>query len=292
VLICTLGVADFVMLLSKKIDGKLPSLFGTLPRCPYTIEPVPENQAPSEAAGFYIGSDAAVCRERERERARESSARNLVYSHEGTIEQCTRPGAFFVNTYDLPSRPRYGMYSLTLHEAMPGHHLQTALQAELPNLPLFRVYGDWTAFSEGWGLYSESLGVDMGIYDSDAANFGRLDDEMLRACRLVVDTGIHMFNWTKTQSVEFILSNSALSELEVVSEVERYIGWPGQALAYKSGQLKISSLKSLARKQLGSRFDIRQFHDVVLGNGAIPLEILDQQVLAWVQASTPSTNKA
>jgi len=198
--------------------------------------------------------------------------------------QCSHPGVYYINTYDLPSRPIYGIYSLSLHESVPGHHLQIALQAELQDFPAFRVNGDWTAFIEGWALYAESLGESMGLYTDPSVDFGRLDDEMLRAGRLVVDTGIHALGWTRQQAIDLLVNNTALSVLEITSEVDRYISWPGQALAYKSGQMKILDLKRRSMSALGDFYDERDFHDVVLGQGSLPLQILDTNVQHWIDS--------
>ena len=245
----------------KDVEGLLPTYFGKLPRCPFRVFEAPAAQAPSEPSGFYIQPDPS----------------------------CSHPGTYYINTYDLPSRPIYGIPSLSLHESVPGHHLQIAIQAELEGFPAFRVNGDWTAFIEGWALYAESLGEDMGLYTNPHINFGRLDDEMLRAGRLVVDTGIHALNWTRQQAIDLLVDNSALSVLEVTSEVDRYISWPGQALAYKSGQMKILDLKRQAKSALGVSYDERAFHDVVLGEGSIPLQILDASVQKWIKSVKAST---
>jgi uncharacterized protein (DUF885 family) len=172
--------------------------------------------------------------------------------------------------------------SLSLHEAVPGHHLQIALQQELEDLPKFRKYSGFTAFVEGWGLYAERLGLDVDFYDDPYDNFGRLTMEAWRACRLVVDTGIHDLGWTRDQAIEFMRANSAMPMHDIRSEVDRYIGWPGQALAYKTGEMKISELRAEAEKELGGKFDLRAFHDVVLGSGSIPLGVLEQNVRAWI----------
>jgi uncharacterized protein (DUF885 family) len=236
------------------MDGKLPSLFRTLPRLPYGIAPVPAHLAPKYTGGRYIGAPIGS----------------------------TQPGYYWVNTYALKSRPLYTLPALTLHEAVPGHHLQIALAQELDDLPAFRRFGYVNAFGEGWGLYSEWLGIEAGIYTDPYSRFGRLTYEMWRACRLVVDTGIHAMGWTRQQAMDYLASNTALSLHEVRTETDRYISWPGQALAYKMGELKIRELRLTAEQTLGERFDVREFHDVVLRNGTVPLHILEEQVQHYI----------
>ena len=194
----------------------------------------------------------------------------------------SQPGIYWVNTYELKSRPFYNLNALTLHEAVPGHHLQSALSRELGDLPEFRRFSYISAFGEGWGLYSEWLGLEMGIYDDPYSNFGRLTYEMWRACRLVVDTGVHSMNWTRRQAIDYLATRTALPLHEVETEVDRYISWPGQALSYKLGELKIKELRRKAEKDLGSSFDVRAFHDVVLGSGAVPLNVLEANVDRWI----------
>jgi uncharacterized protein (DUF885 family) len=240
--------------IAKRIDGKLPSEFKTLPRLPYTVEPVPSDIAPKYTSGRYVGAP----------------------------QGSTQPGIYWVNTYKLESRPLYNLESLTLHEAVPGHHLQIALSRELGNLPNFRRFSYISAFGEGWGLYSEWLGLEMGFYTDPYSNFGRLTYEMWRACRLVVDTGIHSMGWTRQQAIDYMATRTALPLHEVETEVDRYISWPGQALAYKLGELKIKELRRRAEKALGTRFNVREFHDVVLGSGAVPLSVLESNVNAWI----------
>ena len=240
--------------LAKKMDAQLPSLFKTLPRLPYGVAPVPDSIAPKYTGGRYIPAPAGS----------------------------TEPGYYWVNTYDLPSRPLYTLESLTLHEAVPGHHLQGALSAEREDLLPFRRYSYISAFGEGWGLYSEWLGLEAGFYTDPYSNFGRLTYEMWRACRLVVDTGLHDMNWTREQAMEFLVSNTALSLHEVRTETDRYIAWPGQALSYKIGELKIKELRRRAEKALGMEFDVREFHDVVLLNGSVPLPVLERLVDEYI----------
>jgi uncharacterized protein (DUF885 family) len=241
--------------IAKRMDGKLPALFGRLPRQPYTVEPVPAHLAPKYTAGRYV---------------------------EAPMDG-TRPGTYWVNTHALPSRPLYALEALTLHEAVPGHHLQIALQHELQGLPAFRRASGVGAFVEGWALYAERLGLEAGFYADPYSDFGRLTYEMWRACRLVVDTGLHSMGWTRQQAIDFLAANTALSLHEVETEIDRYISWPGQALAYKMGELKIRELRALAERELGDRFDVRAFHDAVLANGAVPLTVLDTHVRAWVK---------
>ena len=238
----------------KRMDGQLPTLFGRLPRMPYGIRRVPDYIAPQTMFAYY----------------------------QGPTGDGSRAGFFYINTYKLPSRPLYMLEALSLHEAVPGHHLQIALQTELADLPDFRKYTGFTAYIEGWALYAEPLGLEAGFYKDPYSNFGRLTMEIWRACRLVVDTGIHHQGWSREQAVEYMRANSAMSMQEVRSEVDRYIGWPGQALAYKIGQLKISELRTEAEAELGEKFDIRGFHDVVLGGGAVPLRTLESNVHKWI----------
>jgi uncharacterized protein (DUF885 family) len=243
--------------IAKRMDGKLPSLFGRLPRLPYGVEPVPAHLAPKYTGGRYVPAPVGG----------------------------TRAGTYWVNTYALESRPLYVLEALTLHEAVPGHHLQIALQQEMQGVPPFRRAAGVGAFVEGWGLYSERLGLEAGFYQDPYSNFGRLTYEMWRACRLVVDTGLHALGWSREKAMDFMAANTALSLHEVRTETDRYISWPGQALAYKMGELKIRELRRLAEKELGPRFDVRAFHDAVLANGPVPLPVLEEQIRAWIAAS-------
>ena len=193
-----------------------------------------------------------------------------------------RPGYMFANTYKLEARPKWEMETLTLHEAVPGHHVQIAIAQELQGLPEFRKVVSYTAFVEGWALYAESLGDDMGFYKDPYSKFGQLTYDMWRAVRLVVDTGLHSMNWTRDQAIAYFRANTAKTDQDIAVEVDRYIVWPGQALAYKTGQLKIRELRAEAERRLGARFDVRQFHDVVLGQGAVPLGVLEEQVRSWI----------
>jgi prolyl oligopeptidase len=196
----------------------------------------------------------------------------------------SRPGWYYVNLYRPEMRPKYEIEVLTVHEAVPGHHLQIALAQELTGLPEFRKYSGFTAFVEGWGLYSETLGDELGLYQDPYSKFGALTYEMWRAVRLVVDTGMHAKGWTRQQAIDFFMDNAAKTELDIVNEIDRYIGNPGQALAYKIGQLKISELRAEAEERLGDAFDIRAFHDHLLGAGALPLDVLEQRMDAWLAA--------
>lgn len=247
-------------LVLKKMDGKLPELFKTLPRLPYGIREVPSYLAPRTATAYYSrgASDG------------------------------TRAGYYAVNTHNLNSRPLYEIEALSFHEAVPGHHLQIALQQELENLPVFRTSSGVTAFTEGWALYSERLGLEVGFYEDPYSNFGRLSYEMWRALRLVVDTGIHSMGWERQQSIDYMAQNSALSLHNIQSEVDRYIFWPGQALAYKMGEIKIRELREVSELELGEEFDIREFHDVVLLSGSVPLYVLEENVNRYVDEKAES----
>jgi len=239
--------------IAKKMDGKLVELFSILPRMPYDIRPIPLDIAEGTTTAYY-SQPAADGR---------------------------RAGTYWLNTTRLSTRPLYELEALTLHEAVPGHHLQIALQQEL-DLPNFRRFGGFTAFTEGWGLYSERLGLEVGFYDTPETNFGRLSYEMWRACRLVVDTGIHAKGWTRQEAIDFMLENTGLSQNNIEREVDRYITWPGQALAYKIGELKIRELRAKAEDELGEDLDLRAFHDAVLRNGALPLSVLEEVIDAWI----------
>jgi len=240
--------------IAKRMDAKLPSLFKHLPRLPYGVQAVPASIAPTYTTGRYVSAPKGS----------------------------TQPGYYWVNTHALDKRPLYVLESLTLHEAVPGHHLQIALNNEQENLPLFRQYSYISAFGEGWGLYSEWLGIEAGFYQDPYSNFGRLTYEMWRAVRLVVDTGIHAKGWTRQQARDYLSSNTALSLHNVNTEIDRYISWPGQALSYKMGEIKIKQLRQRAEKILGDKFDVRDFHDAVLGQGSVPLEILEDQIEQYI----------
>lgn len=243
--------------LAKKMDGQLPALFGRLPRQPYGVEPVPDYLAPKFTGGRYVPAPI----------------------------DSTRAGTYWVNTYDLDSRPLYVLEALTLHEAVPGHHLQGALAQELEDLPAFRQQLYISAFGEGWGLYSERLGLEAGFYEDPFSNFGRLTYEMWRACRLVVDTGIHAMGWSRERALDYLGSNTALSLHEVRTEIDRYISWPGQALSYKIGEMKIRELREQAESELGAKFDLRAFHDVLLSQGAVPLPVLERAIGEWIDSA-------
>ncbi|MEE8138740.1 MAG: DUF885 domain-containing protein [Thermoanaerobaculia bacterium] len=242
--------------IGKRADAALLKLFGLLPRLPYGVVPVPAYAEKSQTTAYY---------------------------EPGAVE-AGRPGQFFANTYDLASRPKWEMEALTLHEAVPGHHLQIGLAQELEDLPWFRRFGGETAFVEGWGLYSESLGEEMGFYQDPYSKFGQLTYEMWRAIRLVVDTGMHALGWSRQQAIDYFRENTGKAEHDIVVEVDRYIVWPGQALAYKIGELKIKELKAMAKRELGEKFDIRAFHDELLGSGALPLSVLETRIKEWVVA--------
>ena len=240
--------------ISKRIDPELVKLFGKLPRLPYGVIPIPSYAEKSQTTAYY---DA------------------------GSLE-AGRPGYFYANTYDLKSRPKWEMEALTAHEAVPGHHLQISIAQELEGVPEWRRYAGYTAFSEGWGLYAESLGPELGLYKDPYSKFGQLTYEMWRAVRLVVDTGMHAKGWTRQQAIDYFKANAGKAEHDIEVEVDRYIVWPGQALAYKIGELKIKELRAHAEKELGPKFDVRAFHDRVLGTGALPLDLLEENVKAWV----------
>ena len=239
---------------AKKIDGRLPQLFGKLPRQPYGVAPVPENIAPFYTAGRYVGAP--------------------LTAHEG--------GYYWVNTYALESRTLYTLPSLTLHEAMPGHHLQIALAMEQGEQPDFRRNDYISAYGEGWALYAEKLGIAMNIYETPYQDFGRLTYEMWRACRLVIDTGIHAKGWSRQQALDYLSENTALSIHEITTEIDRYISWPAQALSYKLGEYTIWQLRHEAETRLGADFDLRAFHDFILALGSVPLEVLKDEVHRWI----------
>jgi uncharacterized protein (DUF885 family) len=243
--------------IAKRADGKLPRLFGKLPRHPYTVEPVPPHMAPKYTSARYVPPPY------------------------GGVE----PGIYWVNIYQPETRPLYNLTALTLHEAVPGHHLQGSLARELEHLPPFRRFDYIDAFGEGWGLYAEWLGIEMGMYDDPWSDFGRLGYEMWRACRLVVDTGIHALGWTREQAIDYMAARTSLPLHEVGTEIDRYISWPGQALAYKMGEIELRKQRRRAETELGPRFDVRAFHDAVLSYGGVTLPILQQIVDDYIAAA-------
>jgi uncharacterized protein (DUF885 family) len=239
---------------ARGIEPELPKLFGRLPKTTFGIRPIPAATAPTTTTAYYQPP-----------------------SLDGS-----RPGNFYVNLYKPETRPMWEIEALTAHEAVPGHHLQVALSYELTGLPAFRRNADQTAFQEGWALYSERLGYDLGLYKDDISKMGQLNYDMWRAVRLVVDTGMHAFKWSRDQAIYYFRQNTGKSELDIANEVDRYISWPGQALAYKIGQLRIQALRAEAEKALGERFDVRAFHDKLLGMGPLPLAVLEVEMRAWI----------
>ena len=243
--------------LKTRIDAALPKLFSVFPKADYEVREVEAFRAESAAGAYYQQPSA----------------------------DGSRPGVFYVNTFNLKAQPKFGMETLSLHEASPGHHFQVTIQQELEGLPRFRRFGgDYTAYVEGWALYAEYLGKELGLFTDPYQWFGRLNDEQLRAMRLVVDTGLHAKGWTREQAIKFMLDNSTLAESDVVSEVERYIAWPGQALGYKVGDLRIQGLRRKAEQALGAKFDVRDFHREVLSDGAVPMDVLEAKVERWIAA--------
>ena len=239
---------------ARGIEPQLPKLFGRLPKTPFGIRAIPAATAPTTTTAYYQPP-----------------------SLDGS-----RPGNYYVNLYRPETRPIWEIEALTAHESVPGHHLQIALSYELTGLPKFRRNADYTAFVEGWALYSEKLGYDLGLYKDDFSKIGQLNYDMWRAVRLVVDTGMHAFKWSRDQAIYYFKQNTGKSDLDITNEIDRYISWPGQALAYKVGQLRIQALRAEAEKALGDRFDVRAFHDKLLGSGALPLSVLEVEMRAWI----------
>ena len=242
--------------LAKRIDPELTRVFGVLPRAPYGVVPIPANLAPDTTTAYY---------------------------NEGSADG-RRPGSFYVNLYKPETRLIWEMVPLTLHESVPGHHLQLSLAKELPEQPMFRRLAGFTAFVEGWGLYAEQLGYDMGLYADPYDRMGQKTYEMWRAVRLVVDTGMHAQGWTRQRAIDYFKANAPKSDLDITNEIDRYIATPGQALGYKTGQMKISELRARAQARLGERFDLRAFHDELLGAGALPLTVLEKRMDTWLEA--------
>nr|WP_010131698.1 DUF885 domain-containing protein [Microbulbifer agarilyticus] len=250
--------------IAKRIDGEIPALFRTLPRLPYGIKRIPEYSEKSQTTAYY---------------------------QPGSMET-GRAGVFFANTYNLKSRPIWEMEALTVHEAVPGHHLQIALAQEQQDIHPLRCTKMYTGYVEGWGLYSESLGYDLGLYQDPYSEFGALTYDMWRAVRLVVDTGMHQLGWSRDEAIRYFMDNSAKPEHDVVVEIDRYLVWPGQALAYKVGQMKILEIRARSEEALGSNFDIRQFHDALLGAGALPLNVLETRMNRWIESQGGSLSQA
>ncbi|PKH53654.1 DUF885 domain-containing protein [Shewanella sp. Choline-02u-19] len=248
------GLIDGYMQLKDKINAVLPKYFNIMPKADYIVKPV--------------------------ESFREQSAAGASY--ESPAVDGSRPGVFYVNTYNLKAQPKWGMTTLSLHEAAPGHHFQISIKQELTGVPEFQRFGNYTAFEEGWALYAENLGIEMGLFTDPYQYFGKLSDEMLRAMRLVVDTGLHAKGWTREQAIQYMKDNSPMAESDIIAEVERYMAIPGQALSYKIGQLKILSLRAQAEKALGDKFDLRAFHDQILTSGSLPMEVMELKINDWI----------
>ncbi|TMP71187.1 DUF885 domain-containing protein [Pseudoalteromonas sp. S1609] len=239
-----------------KIDARLPKLFNIEPKAPYVVKAVEAYRAQSAAGASYAGP----------------------------APDGSRPGIFYINTYNLKAQPKFLLETLSIHEAAPGHHFQIALQQEVQSLPDFRKFGGYTVFAEGWALYAESLGKELGLFTDPYMWYGRLSDEQLRAMRLVLDTGFHAKGWTRQQGIDYMLANSSMAKSDVIAEVERYIAWPGQALSYKLGEFKIKELRNYAHQQLGEQFDIKAFHTQILIDGALPMPILEKKIKRWVKS--------
>ena len=242
----------------KKIDARLPLLFNIAPKAPYVVKAVEAYRAQSAAGASYASP----------------------------APDGSRPGIFYINTYNLKAQPKFLLETLSIHEAAPGHHFQIALQQEIDGLPDFRKFGGYTVFAEGWALYAESLGKELGLFTDPYMWYGRLSDEQLRAMRLVLDTGFHAKGWTRQQGIDYMLANSSMAKSDVIAEVERYIAWPGQALSYKLGQFKIQELRDFSKKELGNKFDIKAFHTQILIDGALPMPILEEKIKRWVKSQS------
>ncbi|QYJ77683.1 DUF885 domain-containing protein [Shewanella acanthi] len=251
------GLIDGYMVLKDKINQVLPQYFNVMPKADYVVKPV--------------------------ESFREQSAAGASY--ESPAVDGSRPGVFYINTYNLKAQPKWGMTTLSLHEAAPGHHFQIAIKQELTGVPEFQRFSGYTAFEEGWALYAEYLGIEMGLFTDPYQYFGKLSDEMLRAMRLVVDTGLHAKGWSREQAIQYMKDNSPMAETDIIAEVERYMAIPGQALSYKVGQLKILSLRDRAEKALGDKFDVKAFHDQILTSGSLPMAVMEQKIDRWIAAN-------
>lgn len=251
------GLIDGYMVLKDKINLELPNYFNVMPKADYIVKPV--------------------------EHFREQSAAGASY--DAPAVDGSRPGVFYINTFNLKAQPKWGMTTLSLHEAAPGHHFQIAIKQELSDIPQFQRFGGYTAFEEGWALYAEYLGIEMGMFNDPYQYFGKLSDEMLRAMRLVVDTGLHAKGWSREQAIEYMKDNSPMAESDIIAEVERYMAIPGQALSYKVGQLKILALRAEAEQALGDKFDLKAFHDQILTSGSLPMAVMEQKIHHWIAAS-------
>ncbi|QYJ87438.1 DUF885 domain-containing protein [Shewanella mesophila] len=251
------GLIDGYMTLKDKINAELPKYFNVMPNADYVVKPV--------------------------ESFREQSAAGASY--EAPAVDGSRPGVFYINTYNLKAQPKWGMTTLSLHEAAPGHHFQIAIKQELTGVPEFQRFGGYTAFEEGWALYAEYLGIEMGLFEDPYQYFGKLSDEMLRAMRLVVDTGLHAKGWSREQAIQYMKDNSPMAESDIIAEVERYMAIPGQALSYKVGQLKILALRAEAETALGDKFDLKGFHDQILTSGSLPMAVMEQKIHDWIEAN-------
>jgi uncharacterized protein (DUF885 family) len=249
------GLIDGYMTLKDKINIELPKYFNVMPKADYVVKPV--------------------------ERFREESAAGASY--ESPAVDGSRPGVFYINTFNLKAQPKWGMTTLSLHEAAPGHHFQIAIKQELSGIPEFQRFGGYTAFEEGWALYAEYLGIEMGLFADPYQYFGKLSDEMLRAMRLVVDTGLHAKGWSREQAIQYMKDNSPMAESDIIAEVERYMAIPGQALSYKVGQLKILALRAEAEAALGDKFDLKGFHDQILTSGSLPMAVMEQKIHDWIE---------